>query len=76
MAQSVKRLTPGFSSGHDLILHEFEPCIGLCASSMNPAWTSLSICLSASLSLSLKINKLKKKRSPWNGKREYWIDEK
>ena len=26
MAQSFKRLTRGFVSGHDLTVHEFEPC--------------------------------------------------
>ena len=66
VAQSVKRLTFHFGSeGHDLVVHEFEPHIGLCADS---AWSlhgilslSLSLCpfssLSLSFSLSLKINK-------------------
>ena len=54
----VKRPTLRFSSGHDFTVREFEPRIGLCADSMEPAWDSLSgPCL---LSLSLKINKLKK----------------
>ena len=47
---------------------EFEPRIGSCAGSVEPAWDSLSLPLSApallvlslSLSLSFKINKLKK----------------
>ena len=56
MAQSVKHLTLGFRSGHDLMVHEFEPHIELCTGSVEPAWDSLSL----SLSLSLKINKLKK----------------
>ena len=30
-APSVKRPTPDFRSGHDLTVHEFEPCVGLCA---------------------------------------------
>ena len=60
---SVKRLTLDFSSGHDTI-HEFEPCIGLCADSVEPAWDlslPVSLCLSTTciftLSLSLKVNK-------------------
>ena len=54
MAQSVKRQTLDFGSGHDLTVREFEPCMGLCADSVEPAWDSLS---PFSLSLSLKINK-------------------
>ena len=42
VAQSVKRLTLDFSSGHDLTISEFEPCVGLCADSAEPAWDSLS----------------------------------
>ena len=63
MIQLVKRLTLDLSSGHDLMVCEFEPCVGLCADSMEPAWDSLSPSLSASFSfslslpLSLKINK-------------------
>ena len=30
MAQSVKCLTLDFGSGHDVTVHEFEPCIGFC----------------------------------------------
>ena len=59
MAQSVKRLTPGFGSGHDLTVCEFEPGVELCADSVGPAWDSLS---SPHLFLSLKnkyINLLK-----------------
>ena len=71
MAQSVKHPTPDFSSGHDLTVRGFEPCISLCTNSAEPAWDSLSPSLSAppllalfahawlTLSLSLKINKLK-----------------
>ena len=67
MAQSVKRPTLGFGSGHDLVVRGFEPWIGLCADSAEPAGDSLcpslsdpaSLVLSLSLSLSLKINKLK-----------------
>ena len=59
MAQSVQRLTLGFGSGHDLTVLEFQPHIGICADSLEPAWDSSS--LSAPpllvLSLSLKIKK-------------------
>ena len=71
MAQSVKRLALAFSSGHDLTVHEFEPCIRLCVDSEEPAWDSPSPSLSLhlpclhslvlSLSLSKRVNKLKKK---------------
>ena len=37
----------GFSSRHDLMVHEFEPCVGLCADSVEPAWDSLSSSLYA-----------------------------
>ena len=54
-----------FDSGHNLIVHGFEPHIGLCADSLQPGACfgfSLSVCPSVSLSLSLphtlsKINK-------------------
>ena len=42
VAQLVKRPTQDFGSGHDLIVHEFEPHIRLCADSMEPAWNSFS----------------------------------
>ena len=62
MAQSVERPTLDFGAGHDLMAREFEPRAGLCADSKEPAWDSLSPCLSAppplvltlSLSLSFK----------------------
>ena len=62
MAQSVERLTLDFGSGRDLtIRREFEPRVRLRADSVEPAWDSLSLSLSASplpaLSFSLKINK-------------------
>ena len=69
MAQLGKRPTLGFGSGHDLTVHEFEPHLGLCADSVGSAWDSLSPSLSLPLpclrmlSLSLKINKFKKKGS-------------
>ena len=45
--QLVKRPTLGFSSGHDLTACEFEPHIGLCTDSTEPASSSLSPSLSA-----------------------------
>ena len=67
----VKRPSLDFGSGHDLTVHEFEPCVRLCADRVETAWDSVSLALcsspafSLSLSLSLKINKnrLKKKRN-------------
>ena len=47
MAQLVKHLTLDFSSGHGLIVCEFEPHVQLCADSEEPAWDSLSPSLSA-----------------------------
>ena len=41
VAQSVKHLTLDFSSGHDLTVREFKPCIGLHAGRAEPAWDSL-----------------------------------
>ena len=75
VAQSVKLLTLGFGSGHDLPVCKFEPRIGLCTDSVEPAQDSLSLPLSLSLSLSLsacalslslKIN-FKKKRQKNSG---------
>ena len=61
MAQVVECPTLDFSSGHDLMVLEFKPCIGLCVDGTEPAWDSLSLLPSLSamhaLSLSLKINK-------------------
>ena len=42
MAQAVKRPTLDVGPGHDLTVHEFEPYVGLCADSAEPAWDSLS----------------------------------
>ena len=60
MAQLVKHPTLNFGSGHDLMVHEFEPCVGLCDGNAEPAWDSLSPSLSAppllSFSLSLSQN--------------------
>ena len=52
-------------------VHEFKPCVGLCADGVKPAWDSLSLstppnlserALSLSRSLSFSQNKLKKKK--------------
>ena len=62
MAQSVKHLTLGFSSGHDLTVCGIEPLIGLCTDSGEPAWDSLSPSLPAPplLTLSLSLSKINK----------------
>ena len=46
MTQSVKCPTLDFGSGHDLMVHEMEPCIRLCADRVEPAWDSVSRALS------------------------------
>ena len=59
-AQSVEHLIPA-----QVMISRFEPCMGLCAGSAEPAWDSLSfslftpslLALSLSLSLSEKKNK-------------------
>ena len=51
VAQSLKHLTLGFSSGHDLTVYEFKPRIGLCTESAEHAWDTLSLSLLLSLSL-------------------------
>ena len=70
MAQSVKRLTLDFGSGHDLMVCEIERHVGLCADSSEPAWHSLSLpllCPSLRLSLFLK-NKYALKKLNKNSK--------
>ena len=47
VAQSVKRLTLDFGSGHDLTVCEIESHVGLCTDSVEPAWGLLSPSLSA-----------------------------
>ena len=42
VAQSVKQLTLGFGSGHDLMFGETEPHVRLCTDSIEPGWDSLS----------------------------------
>ena len=56
MAQLVKYLTLDFGLGHNLMVCETEPFIGLCADSMEPDWDSLSPSFFL-LPLHLKINK-------------------
>ena len=56
MAQSAKHLTLGFGSGNDLTVPEIEPCLRLCADSVEPAWDSLSPSLSAPPLLSLSLS--------------------
>ena len=54
VTQSVKHLTLDFNSGHDVTIHEFEPHIGLCTDSAEPAWDSLSPSLFPSLLSKIK----------------------
>ena len=58
VAQSVKGPALGSCSGHDLMVHEFEPCVRLCTDSVEPARDSLSVSLCPSTStLCLSQNK-------------------
>ena len=64
VTQSIEHSTLNFVSGHDLSVCGFEPCVGLCADSMEPALDPLSPSFSAPPpavmhSLSLKISNLK-----------------
>ena len=63
MAQSVKHPTFDFDSGHDLMVHEMEPCVGLCADSSEPAWDFLSPPPSAPPSLSFSNKKTKQNKN-------------
>ena len=69
MPQSVKRVTVGFGSGHDLMVHGFEPHVELTVQSLLGILSFfLSFCsspahvLSLSLSHSLKKQKNKTKQ--------------
>ena len=62
MAQSVKRLTLDFNSGHDLMVYEINPHIRLCADIMEPAWDSLSLLFSLGSSPSLSLKKKPKNK--------------
>ena len=55
VAQSVKRLTLDFGSGHDLMVCDFKARIGLCANSSEPAWDSLSLSLFLPLPCALSL---------------------
>ena len=46
MAQWVKHLTLDLDAGSNLAVCEFEPRVGLCADSVEPAWDSVSLSLS------------------------------
>ena len=48
-AQSVKRPTLDFDSGHDLMVRGFEPHVGLCTDGVEPAWDSLPLSVSVCL---------------------------
>ena len=50
-----------FGSGHDLAIHEFQPCIRLAAVSTEPASYPLSTSLSAPPLLALSLKNKKKK---------------
>ena len=52
VAQSVKELTLGFSSGQDFKVCESETCVEFYFDSVEPGWDSLPLSLSLSLSLS------------------------
>ena len=56
MAPSVERPTLDFGSGRDLTVRGFEPRVGLCADSVEPACDSPSPPLSLPLPLSLMLS--------------------
>ena len=58
MAYSVDFPTLDFGSGHDFMVCEFEPCIGLHTDSVQAAWDSLSP-LSAPPLLAPSLSKIK-----------------
>ena len=70
MAQLVKHLAVGFSSGHDLMVPGLESLVGLCADSvellriLSPSLCSSPVHMHV---LSLKINKLKKTKNKQKG---------
>ena len=61
MARAVKRPTLDFGSGHNLTVRGFEPRVGLCADSVEPAWDSASASPLLLPSLSLSLTKIFKK---------------
>ena len=76
MAQLVKRPALGFGSGHDIMVHGMESCVGLCADSMELAWIlslllplplpCLCMLVLCSISLSKKRKKTKDKQKTLN----------
>ena len=67
MSQSIKRLTLGFSSGHNLKIHKLQPHAGLRAFGVESDFDSLPLSVpspSPELFLSKYINKLKKTNHP------------
>ena len=67
MVQSAEHPTFELGPGHDLMVREIEPRVGLCVDSTEAAWNSLPLPLCSSpahafslLSLSLKIINIKK----------------
>ena len=61
----LRQLGTNFGSGHDLVVHEFEPHVGLCADSSKPRpcfgfCVSLSVCPSPLHTLSLSPSKINK----------------
>ena len=59
VAQSVRRPTLDFGSGHDLTVREFEPRIGYCTGGWEPAWNSVSPSLRPSPAGSLVLSQNK-----------------
>ena len=66
MAQPIKRPTLDFGSGHDLMVCEIKPRIGLCADCAGPAWDSLSPSLSDPPLLSLSVSQNKQTNKQTN----------
>ena len=60
VAWSVKPPTPDFGSGHDLMVREFKPCVGLWADGVELAWDPLSPSLSAPPLLDLSLSLFQK----------------
>ena len=73
MAQSVKCPTLGFGVGYDRMVSRIEPHVGLSGDSVEPIWDSLFLSAPPLLALSLKINKLKKKKKRTEGLSELYL---
>ena len=65
VAQSGKRLTLDFGSGHDPTAHKIKPHVGLCADSAEPAWDSFSPSLPCPPTPQNKYINVKKSCSCW-----------